>query len=81
MDMAAVMAELGVKLYIKATDAAILGDWTLNMASFSDSLNRIVDRATADTIAGFGEALQFGTWVELATFNPQLCTLLPSAAD
>ncbi|KAM3562976.1 hypothetical protein MY1884_001521 [Beauveria asiatica] len=81
MDMAAVMAELGVKLYIKSTDAAILGNWTLNIASFLDGLSRIVDRATADTIAGFGETLQFGIWVEPATFNPQLCTLLPSAAD
>ncbi|KAM3559275.1 hypothetical protein ARSEF4850_004206 [Beauveria asiatica] len=81
MDMAAVMAELGVKLYIKSTDAAILGNWTLNIASFLDGLSRIVDRATADTIAGFGETLQFGIWVEPATFHPQLCTLLPSAAD
>ncbi|OAA48915.1 hypothetical protein BBO_01960 [Beauveria brongniartii RCEF 3172] len=60
MDMAAAMAELGVKLYIMATDAAILGDWTLSIASFPDGLSSIVNRATARTIAGFGEKLQFG---------------------
>ncbi|KAM3498251.1 hypothetical protein MY10362_008417 [Beauveria mimosiformis] len=78
MDMAAAMAELGVKLYIMAADAAILSNWTLNIASYPDGLSSIVDKATARTIVCSGGKLQFGIWVEPATFNPQLCTLLPS---
>lgn len=79
--LAKAAASLGIKLFVlddgwygvkhpRINDTAGLGDWKVNPAKFPNGLNSLIDTVTKFPVAGSGEKLQFGIWIEPEMVSP-----------